>query len=66
MVNGSAWAKLVGCYDLFCDRQWVRQAVSSSGWSAPFIFEGFKKAVDDSDKEGSADSAAEKIEDAKK
>jgi len=42
LLNGSVWAKLVGCYDLFCDRQWVRQAVSSSGWSAPFIFVGLQ------------------------
>jgi uncharacterized membrane protein YdjX (TVP38/TMEM64 family) len=38
LMNSSLWAKLVGCYDLFCDRQWVRQVVNSSGWAAPLLF----------------------------
>lgn len=42
LMNSSLWAKLMGCYDLFCDRQWVRQAVSSSGWAAPFLFVGLQ------------------------
>ena len=36
------------------------------GSSLGNAIKGFKKAVDDSDKEGGADSAAKKIEDAKK
>jgi uncharacterized membrane protein YdjX (TVP38/TMEM64 family) len=38
LMNSSLWAKLVGCYDLFCDRESVRQLVNSSGWAAPLIF----------------------------
>jgi len=36
------------------------------GSSLGNAIKGFKKAVDDADKEGDADSAAKKIEDAKK
>ena len=42
LTNTSLWAKLVGCYDLLCDRRWVRQVVNSSGWAAPFIFVGLQ------------------------
>lgn len=42
LTNSGLWAKLKGCFDLFCDRQWVRQVVSSSGWAAPFIFVGLQ------------------------
>jgi uncharacterized membrane protein YdjX (TVP38/TMEM64 family) len=38
LLNTSLWAKLVGCYDLFCDREWVREMVKGSGWAASVIF----------------------------
>jgi uncharacterized membrane protein YdjX (TVP38/TMEM64 family) len=38
LMNSSLWAKLVGCYDLFCDRESVRHFVKSSGWAAPLMF----------------------------
>ena len=40
LLNSNLWTKLLGYYDLFCDRQWLRQVVKSSGWAAPFIFVG--------------------------
>lgn len=42
LLNSSMWTKLLGFYDLFCDRQWLRQVVKSSGWAAPFIFVGLQ------------------------
>lgn len=38
LMDGSLWAKLVGCYDFFCDRESVHRLVKSSGWAAPLIF----------------------------
>ena len=38
LLNGSIWAKVVGCYDLVCDRESIHQLVKSSGWAAPLIF----------------------------
>ena len=38
LMNSSLWAKLVGYYDLFCDRESIHQLVKSSGWAAPLIF----------------------------
>jgi uncharacterized membrane protein YdjX (TVP38/TMEM64 family) len=38
LLNGSIWAKFVGCYDLVCDRESIHQLVKSSGWAAPLIF----------------------------
>jgi uncharacterized membrane protein YdjX (TVP38/TMEM64 family) len=38
LTNSSLWAKLVGCYDLFSDRESIHQLVKSSGWAAPLIF----------------------------
>lgn len=42
LLNTSPWAKLAGYYDLFCDRQWLRSVVKSSGYAAPFIFVGLQ------------------------
>lgn len=42
MLNGSVAAKLMSCYDLLCEREWVQHAVKSSGWIAPFIFLGLQ------------------------
>jgi uncharacterized membrane protein YdjX (TVP38/TMEM64 family) len=42
LTNSSLWAKLAGFNDLFCDRQWVRQVLNSSGWAAPFILVGLQ------------------------
>jgi len=42
LTNSGLWAKLVGGYDLFCDRQLVRRVANSSGWAAPFIFVGLQ------------------------
>jgi uncharacterized membrane protein YdjX (TVP38/TMEM64 family) len=38
LMNSSLWDKLVGCYDLVCDRESIRQTVKSSSWAAPLIF----------------------------
>lgn len=38
MLNSNLYAQLVGCYDLFCDREWARQLVKSSGWAASLLF----------------------------
>jgi uncharacterized membrane protein YdjX (TVP38/TMEM64 family) len=38
LMNSSLWAKFVGCYDLFCDRESIHQLVKSSGWAAPLVF----------------------------
>jgi len=40
--NSSLWSKVMGCYDLFRDREWVRQFVKSSGWAAPITFVGLQ------------------------
>jgi uncharacterized membrane protein YdjX (TVP38/TMEM64 family) len=42
LVHTDLWSKLVGCYDLFCDREWVRGIVKSSRWAAPLIFIGIQ------------------------
>ena len=42
LLNSSLWTELLGYYDLFCDRQWVRQIVKSSGWAAPLTFIGLQ------------------------
>jgi uncharacterized membrane protein YdjX (TVP38/TMEM64 family) len=38
LMNSSLWTKLMGCYDLFCDRKSIQQLVKSSGWAAPLVF----------------------------
>jgi uncharacterized membrane protein YdjX (TVP38/TMEM64 family) len=38
LLNSSLWTKLIGYYDLFCDRESLHQLVKSSGWAAPLIF----------------------------
>ncbi len=38
MLKIGWWAWLVGCYDLFCDREWVRQMMQTSGWTASAVF----------------------------
>jgi uncharacterized membrane protein YdjX (TVP38/TMEM64 family) len=40
LMHSGLWSKLIGCYDLFCDREWVRGIVKSSRWAAPLIFIG--------------------------
>jgi uncharacterized membrane protein YdjX (TVP38/TMEM64 family) len=42
LVPRSLWAKLPGCFDLLCDRHWLREFVKSSGWAAPFLFIGLQ------------------------
>jgi len=42
LLKSSLWTKVMGCYDLFCDRDWVRQFVKSSGWAAPITFVGLQ------------------------
>jgi uncharacterized membrane protein YdjX (TVP38/TMEM64 family) len=42
LLNSNLWAHLQGCYDLLCDRQWVRHIVKSSGWAAPITFVGLQ------------------------
>jgi len=42
LLNGSIWARVAGCYDLFCDRESVHHLVKSSGWAAPIIFVGIQ------------------------
>jgi len=38
MLRSGWWTWLTGCYDLFCDREWVRQMVQTRGWSASVVF----------------------------
>jgi uncharacterized membrane protein YdjX (TVP38/TMEM64 family) len=38
LMNSSLWPKLMGGYDLVCDRESLRQLVKSGGWAAPLIF----------------------------
>lgn len=38
LLNSSLWTKLICYYDLFCNREWVRQMVKSSGWASPLVF----------------------------
>ena len=42
VVNTDAWTHLVGCYELVCDRDAVRELVSSGGWAAFLIFIGLQ------------------------
>ncbi|MDO8945450.1 MAG: VTT domain-containing protein, partial [Desulfobacterales bacterium] len=35
-------SQLMSCYDLVCDREYVRQFVVDYGWWAPFIFMGLQ------------------------
>jgi uncharacterized membrane protein YdjX (TVP38/TMEM64 family) len=38
MLKIGWWEWLVGCYDRFCDREWVRQMMQASGWTASAVF----------------------------
>jgi len=40
LLNSSLWTKLLSCYNLISDREWVHEFVKSSGWAAPLIFIG--------------------------
>lgn len=42
LLNGSHWARLVGYYNLLCDRESVHHLVKSSGWAGPIIFVGIQ------------------------
>jgi uncharacterized membrane protein YdjX (TVP38/TMEM64 family) len=42
LLNSSLWTHLQSCYDLLCNRQWVRQFVKSSGGAAPITFIGLQ------------------------
>jgi uncharacterized membrane protein YdjX (TVP38/TMEM64 family) len=42
LMQTGPWSQIVGCYDLACDRDAVRQLVKSSGWAAPLIFIGLQ------------------------
>jgi uncharacterized membrane protein YdjX (TVP38/TMEM64 family) len=41
-LNSGLWDRLFAYYDLLTDREWVRQAVSTSGWSATLVFLGLQ------------------------
>lgn len=41
-LNSSLWGQLLSYYDMMTDREWVRQAVSSAGWAASFVFTGLQ------------------------
>ncbi|CAG1770968.1 TVP38/TMEM64 family inner membrane protein YdjZ [uncultured bacterium] len=38
MLKLGWWTWLAGCYDQFCDREWVRQMVQARGWAASAVF----------------------------
>lgn len=42
LVESSWWDRLMGYYDLFTDRAWVRDMVKSTGWAATFVFIGLQ------------------------
>jgi uncharacterized membrane protein YdjX (TVP38/TMEM64 family) len=41
-LNSGFWDQLLGYYDRMTDREWVRQAVSSTGWAATLVFVGLQ------------------------
>jgi uncharacterized membrane protein YdjX (TVP38/TMEM64 family) len=41
-LNSSLWDQLFSYYDLLTDREWVQQAVKSSGWAASLVFMGLQ------------------------
>jgi len=38
VLRNGGWAWLAGCYDLFCDREWVREMVQVNGRAASVVF----------------------------
>jgi len=38
IINSGAWAKVLSCYEVVCDRQALRDLMKSSGWTAPLSF----------------------------
>ena len=42
LMHTSAWTTIIGCYEMVCDRDAVRQLVKSSGWAASLIFIGLQ------------------------
>jgi uncharacterized membrane protein YdjX (TVP38/TMEM64 family) len=38
MLKIGWWNWLIGCYERFCDREWVRQMMQTSGWTASAVF----------------------------
>jgi len=38
LVESSWWGRLMGYYDLFTDREWVREMVKSAGWASTLVF----------------------------
>lgn len=38
VLRSGGWAWLAGCYDLFCDREWVRQLVQAKGGASSVVF----------------------------
>lgn len=42
ILNSGLWDQFLGFYELMTDREWVRQAVSSSGWAATLVFVGLQ------------------------
>jgi uncharacterized membrane protein YdjX (TVP38/TMEM64 family) len=42
ILNSGLWDQLLGFYDVMTDREWVRQAVRSSGWAASLVFVGLQ------------------------
>jgi uncharacterized membrane protein YdjX (TVP38/TMEM64 family) len=42
LVESSWWGHLMGYYDLFTDRAWVRDMVKSTGWAATLVFIGLQ------------------------
>ncbi len=43
-VTPAVWAEALRWYDLVTDREWLRAAVASGGWSAPLVFIGIQIA----------------------
>jgi uncharacterized membrane protein YdjX (TVP38/TMEM64 family) len=41
-LNSGFWDQLLRYYDLVTDREWMRQAVATSGWAATFVFLGLQ------------------------
>ena len=42
VMNTGVWTRLVGCYELVCDREAVRNLVNASGWLSFLIFIGLQ------------------------
>ena len=42
LVESSWWERLMGYYELFTDRVWVRDMVKSAGWASALVFLGLQ------------------------